>query len=228
VRATLDWHAGHFFDEDCNMRQLVPMRAHFSDRPLSEPPFTEAFVFERRFLEDSTGGFDSSVVYSNVPHLCVKHSPSGFEFSFAGSGPADAALNCLEAALIRTGYRGPRAAMFEGSCFVLAEVLYQTFKTHFIAVLPEEGGTIPFATVVQWIADQREFLTEHQRERLAPRYALTHPDYRDEQGPPEIWTLGDLSGLFPDRVFSVDGEQLRCGGVVVGRLYEEFPLPQLP
>ena len=54
---------------------------------------------------------------TNVPHLVVHHSPTGYEWGYGGSGPADLALNILEWQLRREGYRGDTIPCFEGRCF---------------------------------------------------------------------------------------------------------------
>jgi hypothetical protein len=90
-------------------------------------------------------GFDQDIVCSwgengivtNVPHRIKKHSPTGMAFGYAGSGPADFALNILSI------FIGQEAAERGG--------LYQSFKFDFIAGLPEQGGTIPCAEIKAWI-----------------------------------------------------------------------------
>lgn len=64
----------------------------------------------------------------------VKHSPTGMEWGYAGSGPSDAALAVLSAVI------GPQAA----------ESAYQAFKWAFIAPLPYEGGVIEVAEILDW------------------------------------------------------------------------------
>lgn len=91
------------------------------------------------------------LVSTNVPHLVVQHSPTGFEFGYAGSGPADLALNILEAMLNRLGYKGHRTTCFQASCFSLADRLHQAFKVEFIASAPRDGTIIPYAPVEAWV-----------------------------------------------------------------------------
>lgn len=74
----------------------------------------------------------------NIPHLHKKHSPSGMEWGYGGSGPADFALNALAA------YIGREAAERDG--------LYQEFKWDFIAPMPFLGGTIKRKAVIEWLA----------------------------------------------------------------------------
>lgn len=77
-------------------------------------------------------------VMTNVPHRIVYHSPSGFEFGYGGSGPADLALNIL--ALFtdeKTAFR-----------------LHQDFKWQFIATMPHEGGVIKREDIVNWLRER--------------------------------------------------------------------------
>jgi hypothetical protein len=74
---------------------------------------------------------------TNVPHRLTKHSPTGYEWGYAGSGPADLALNIL--------------LMFVDPA--TAERLHQEFKQAFIATLPEEGGVIKREDIEHWIAE---------------------------------------------------------------------------
>nr|PZN08439.1 MAG: hypothetical protein DIU64_10515 [Caldicoprobacter oshimai] len=73
---------------------------------------------------------------ANVPHAIVYHSPTGFEWGYGGSGPADLALNILYAV---TKDRE------------LAMRYHQKFKWEFIAGLPEEGGIIKREEIIQWL-----------------------------------------------------------------------------
>lgn len=95
--------------------------------------------------------YDNKVpVWTNVPHLVVHHSPSGFEFGYAGSGPADLALNVCQWYLNSIGYRGEKSQCFDGNCWSLALVLHQDFKRDFIASAPHEGTVIPFNQIKDW------------------------------------------------------------------------------
>lgn len=121
----------------------------FTDRLLEpatgEAPTEFSYVFQR--------GPDG-VVYTNVPHHVVHHSPSGFEWGYGGSGPADLALCLLEDALIRMDYADPYPPVdcYRGRCTSLAWRLHQSFKWAVIALLPHEGGSVPFRVVASWIA----------------------------------------------------------------------------
>lgn len=76
---------------------------------------------------------------TNVPCQVVVHSPTGFEWGYGGSGPADLALNIL---LLFTDR-------------VTAEQSYQAFKWAFIAPMPEGGGRIAAGDVREWVEKQR-------------------------------------------------------------------------
>ena len=96
------------------------------------------------------GDDDHAIVRTNVPHLVVHHSPSGFEFGYAGSGPADLALNVCQWYLNSVGYRGEKTQCFDGNCWSLAWVLHQGFKRAFIEGAPHKGAVIPFNQIKYW------------------------------------------------------------------------------
>jgi len=76
----------------------------------------------------------------NIPHRFVKHSPAGFEWGYAGSGPADLALNAL--------------AMYIGREKAEENELYQEFKREFIATMPAEGGVIKREQILAWLKEK--------------------------------------------------------------------------
>lgn len=76
----------------------------------------------------------------NIQQRIVRHSPDGFEWGYAGSGPSELALNILSI------FIGQDAAERGG--------LYQRFKEHFIVPMPESGGVIKKDEILQWIAEQ--------------------------------------------------------------------------
>lgn len=79
-------------------------------------------------------------VVEGVRHDWVVHSPRGFEWGYAGSGPSDLALNVL---LLFTGDR------------TWAWSRRHAFKLDFIAPLPWSGGAIEASAVEAWIAARR-------------------------------------------------------------------------
>jgi len=72
---------------------------------------------------------------TNIPQLEVLHSPTGFEWGYGGSGPADLALNIL---LLFTNRK-------------TAYVLHQKFKSEFISPMPRKGGEIKDEVIQEWI-----------------------------------------------------------------------------
>jgi hypothetical protein len=87
------------------------------------------------FKEDIICSRTQNGIKTNVPRRFFYHSPTGFEWGYGGSGPADFAWNIL--------------SIFIGQ--KEAEKYYQKFKFEFIATLPREGGTIPRELILEWI-----------------------------------------------------------------------------
>ena len=79
--------------------------------------------------------------FVTLEHRIVRHSPTGMEFGYYGSGPADTALNVL--ILVLSEYE--------------ANQCYQEFKAAMIATIPQEaGGELSLAAVRQWLVGWRE------------------------------------------------------------------------
>jgi hypothetical protein len=94
----------------------------------------------KNWNEDIICSRDENGIHTNVPRRIVNHSPSGFDWGYGGSGPADFALNIL--------------SIFIGQ--EAAEKYYQDFKWQFIAQLPHEGGTIKREDILNWIEKKRQ------------------------------------------------------------------------
>lgn len=91
---------------------------------------------------------------ADVYHF-VQHSPTGFEWGYAGSGPADLALAILTAFAPSAGPKD-RVTMADGShCSRLAWQYHHAFKEDFVAGLPRSGGVILAADARAWIAMRR-------------------------------------------------------------------------
>lgn len=87
----------------------------------------------------------------NVPHSIVMHSPTGFEVGYAGSGPADLALNILAAFM--PPHVGERPAKgFRGATSQFAMSHHQKFKFDFLVNMSRDGGTLKHEDVLAWIA----------------------------------------------------------------------------
>lgn len=116
------------------------MDTDFTDFTLFEP-ITEGIILKR----------DERGVWTNIPHIVTHHSPTGFEFGYGGSGPADLALNICEIMLNRIGYSDERMKCFDGECFTMAWRLHQEFKRRFIECADRYYVHIPYAVVLEWI-----------------------------------------------------------------------------
>jgi hypothetical protein len=90
---------------------------------------------------------------TNVLWVVTSHSPTGFEFGYGGSGPADLALNIAEHALKHLGYKGNRQPCYKGDCFDLAWEVHQDLKWQFIAQAPREGTVIPWQDILDFVQD---------------------------------------------------------------------------
>ena len=77
------------------------------------------------------------VARASVPHA-ARHSPTGIEWGYGGSGPADLARSVLLALV------GEREA----------GALYQRFKHEVVAAVPEKGGVLRAADVRAWVERQ--------------------------------------------------------------------------
>lgn len=110
----------------------------------------------------------------NIRQRHKHHSPSGMEFGYAGSGPADFAINVLALflpvhpdAVSEGSYdefiayeRGAPPRHSKTTCWDSTDVssdawvLHQPFKEAFIARLPREGGVIRGDVIRSWIRAQ--------------------------------------------------------------------------
>lgn len=70
----------------------------------------------------------------SVPHV-VRHSPSGPEWGYGGSGPADCA----------------RSVLLAFTDEATADAHYQAFKVDIIAHLPDHGGVLQRSAVLAWL-----------------------------------------------------------------------------
>lgn len=88
----------------------------------------------------------------NLPQVVRHHSPAGFECGYAGSGPAELALNVLHLLLPPQG-DGTDLPAQDGSLVSRAVMdLHQSFKRKFIAKMPQEGGFVSLESINTWIA----------------------------------------------------------------------------
>jgi hypothetical protein len=100
------------------------------------------------FKEDIVCSRDIYGCHVNIQQRIVRHSQTGFNWGYGGSGPADLALNILSV------FIGQEAA----------ESLYQAFKWEFIAPMPFQGGTISREKILEWVKEKKAlqvFWKEH-------------------------------------------------------------------
>jgi hypothetical protein len=89
---------------------------------------------------------------SSIPQRHVHYAPTGFDWGFGGSGPADLAINVL-ARFLPLAPDATGVALRDGSTVSEAAwALHQQFKYDLIAALPRSGGHIPAETIRAWIA----------------------------------------------------------------------------
>lgn len=98
-----------------------------------------AFIFEEASNPDVVMRRANGVAMSNVIQRVKQHSPTGLEWGYGGSGPADMALNIL----LRFGLPQEKA-----------NALHQDFKWKFVAAVPSDGGVIRHTDIVAWIEEQ--------------------------------------------------------------------------
>jgi len=89
----------------------------------------------------------NGTAFINVPHAIVRHSPTGFEWGYGGSGPADAALNILYAVTQDKE---------------VADRYYQEFKWDFISIAPEQGAIIPRRAILRWLKRKQKEAEMHE------------------------------------------------------------------
>lgn len=98
---------------------------------------------------------------ANIPWSCIIHSPCGWECGYGGSGPADFALNILNAFLpprlgpVRGWYpveldKDPQR-VYRGIASHFAVQHHQEFERDFIETMDRNGGTLPADVIRAWI-----------------------------------------------------------------------------
>lgn len=92
---------------------------------------------------------------TNVRWRVQQHSPTGFEIGYAGSGPADLALNAL-AALFPASKESRQVECFVGRVGYTAWRLHQPFKIAFLATADRAEGRIAWAEINDWLRQEKE------------------------------------------------------------------------
>lgn len=107
---------------------FLPGAAMVPDIHLGRTPVGGMQEADGRHLGDALVTIERPFIY---------HSPTGYEWGYGGSGPADLALNIL--------------ALFVPP--PEAWSLHQQYKFDVIARIPRDGGTIQAESVREWIRD---------------------------------------------------------------------------
>lgn len=106
---------------------------------MEAPDLNKTRITKLVFFRDDTGAKIKRVYADGhddlLPQTTVRHSPTGFEWGYGGSGPADLALNILAL------FMGPNEAF----------TLHQEFKAEKIATMPLEGGDMTATEICDWI-----------------------------------------------------------------------------
>lgn len=134
----------------CERRELLfrGIKPNDGDTDIFEPYDGGLFFIERVACLTITGPngqtemltHTCSGIRSNVPRQIYKHSPAGYNFGYAGSGPADYALNvCLLLVHPDDAYNN-----------------YQDFKFHFVAPCGSDVDRLEISRqdAEQWFTDR--------------------------------------------------------------------------
>ena len=99
---------------------------------------------------------------TNVPHYVIHHSPMGYEWGYGGSGPADLALNMVEAALRALLYDGELYRCWDGECFRLSMSLHGALKWQFIAPLDRDAPehVLDWTEIIEWIKTEANKISD--------------------------------------------------------------------
>jgi hypothetical protein len=99
-----------------------------------------------------------------VKHHCTDDIRTAKAWGYAGSGPADVALNTLHLFIpLEPGEQGTET--WDGSqVSPTAERLFQGFKEHFLTRMPASGGIVTEAETLLWLANQGVFPSPTRRQ----------------------------------------------------------------
>jgi hypothetical protein len=110
----------------CYAKSIKDFEQRTSGQQLVDIPF-EGDIVCRRDADN--------ILHFNIAQLECAHSPTGMEWGYGGSGPADFALNIL------LHFTDP----------LTARTLHQDFKFKFVAAIPREGGEIKGEEIRRWL-----------------------------------------------------------------------------
>lgn len=89
---------------------------------------------------------------TNVPRFVTHHSPTGYEWGYGGSGPADLALNIAEYVVRSVDIRpGNPVDCWDGkTCSSVAWAVHEQLKRDLIVPVPHEGIVYPWDYLLDW------------------------------------------------------------------------------
>ena len=121
------------------------------DKHFLNEPGPDVVVQRDKFPPDADHPEPWTFVRANVPRTVIWHSPAGFDFGYNGSGPADLALNILQAFL-----PGRDVECAKGTkCSRAAAHLHHLFRDQFLGLgtMAEHATRIEFSAkeIKAWI-----------------------------------------------------------------------------
>ncbi|HEY8414370.1 MAG TPA: DUF6166 domain-containing protein [Thermaerobacter sp.] len=142
---------------------LQASRCSRCGRPLKDPvsiqrgmgPICAGRAQADRAMREAQPGVVVTVNGRPLQHV-VRHSPTGMEWGYSGSGPADLALSILTDYLSRAGREVrakdlPEAIPGRKLRERLADMLHQSFKSDVVAQLPHQGWRLTGEEVAAWL-----------------------------------------------------------------------------
>jgi hypothetical protein len=91
---------------------------------------------------------------TNVRWRVRHHSPTGFEVGYAGSGPADLALNAMATLFPLSGEIDNPVECFDGNVSQSAWNHHQPFKFHFLSGADKQEGRIEWEDIAAWLKER--------------------------------------------------------------------------
>jgi len=74
----------------------------YVDLYIADKPYREHGIVLTRIYQHPNKSLQTQ---TNVPHLAIMYSPTGYSWGYSGSGPQDLSLNILELFLLIESYR---------------------------------------------------------------------------------------------------------------------------
>jgi hypothetical protein len=113
--------------------------------------FIDAPLDEYVILQRNPDGLST-----NVPHLIVQYSMTGYDWgNDGGDGAYDLALNIVEHLLRATGFEGRQMmdTWSKNQIFAKSWFLHEAFNLELVARMPQEGGKLYVNDLIIWIQE---------------------------------------------------------------------------